>query len=124
MTGLPGLWMVSGALDNWSFPELNRTVVRRVPRMELLEEQYPDCFAPVAHRRIENPRVVDLVFRFIVHWETFTAILLCVGTVMLGLAAMSGSDGSLARCRGARLHRQLSGLSDWRPLFLLLFLPF
>jgi len=24
MTGLIGLWMVSGAFDNWRFPKLNR----------------------------------------------------------------------------------------------------
>ena len=62
MTGLIGLWMASGAIDNWRLPELNRATVARVMRLDLMEQQYPEDFAHVSHRRIDNPRVINLDF--------------------------------------------------------------
>ncbi len=97
MTGLIGLWMATGALDNWRFPELNRATVAQVMRMERMEQQYPEEFSHVAHRRVSDVRVVNLAFRLIVLWESLSAILLCLGSAMLAVAALTGGDIGFAR---------------------------
>lgn len=97
MTGLIGLWMLSGAFDNWRFPDLNRATVSRVMRLELMEEQYPEDFARVAHRRVNNPVVINIAFRLLTLWETFAAVLLCTGAALLGLAAITGTPTELGQ---------------------------
>lgn len=97
MTGLIGVWMVTGALDNWRFPELNRAAVATVLRLDRMAEQYPDDFAHVAHRRVESDGLIRIGFRIIVIWESLAAILLCLGAGMLGIAWLAGGDPALAR---------------------------
>ncbi|MEM7213363.1 MAG: DUF2165 family protein [Pseudomonadota bacterium] len=97
MTGLIGVWMVTGAVDNWRFPELNRAAVETVLRMDRMAEQYPDDFAHVAHRRVTHDGLIRIGFRIIVIWESLAALLLCIGTALLGFATLTGTDPGLAR---------------------------
>ena len=97
MTGLIGLWMVTGALDNWRFPDLNRAAVATVLRMDRLAEQYPEEFAQVAHRRLTDDGVIRLLFRIVVLWESVAALLLCVGAALLALSGLFGADPATAR---------------------------
>lgn len=97
MAALPGLWMVTGVADNWRVPELNRATVERVMRLELMERDYPDDFARVAHRRVESRAVINTAFRLIVVIETLAAILLVGGAGLLALAALGVAEPALAR---------------------------
>lgn len=97
MTGLIGLWMVTGAFDNWRFPDLNRAAVATVLRMDRMAEQYPDEFAHVAHRRLTDDGTIRALFRVVVLWESIAAILLCMGAAMLALSGLTGADPADAR---------------------------
>lgn len=96
MTGLIGLWMVTGAVDNWRFPDLNRAAVATVLRMERMAAQYPEEFAHVAHRRLTDDRVIRFLFRVVVLCETLAALLLCLGASLLAVAGLVGADPALA----------------------------
>ena len=97
MTGLVGLWMVTGAFDNWRFPDLNRAAVATVLRMDRMAEQYPEEFAQVAHRRLTDDRAIRFLFRMVVLWETIAALLLCLGALLLAFAGLVGTDPDPAR---------------------------
>ncbi|MEM9061258.1 MAG: DUF2165 family protein [Pseudomonadota bacterium] len=90
-------WLFTGALDNWLYPEMNETFTAQVLSMARLKEQYPDDYAQIAHRRIENPRVQRLLFRFIVLAETIAVLVLAAGTVLLALALFGVMTPEVAR---------------------------
>lgn len=90
-------WMLSGVIDNWMHPHLNAKVVAEVMGLDRLAEDFPDEFAKVAYRRVQNPRATRLLFYSIVAWESLAAILLTIGTVLLLIAFLSGGDTTAAR---------------------------
>jgi predicted small integral membrane protein len=76
-------WMVSAVFNNWRFPGLNKAAVAMVMTFELMELTYPEDFARVRHRKIENPRVINAVFVLMVVVETAAALLLTIGACLL-----------------------------------------
>ncbi len=83
---LPGVWLALGVLDNLRYPDINREDVARVLRLEALKE-WPEVMAHVAHRRVDNPTLVRIVFALIVTGELTATVLLLIGGVGLGGAA-------------------------------------
>ncbi|MCY4181253.1 MAG: DUF2165 family protein [Litoreibacter sp.] len=82
------VWMTIAVADNWRYPKLNEEAVAMVVRFDLMEEQYPDDFAQLAHRKIDDPRIINLLFRAMRLAETCAAMLLTFGTLtLLGAAA-------------------------------------
>lgn len=81
-------WLVVGVADNWRHPGLNLEVVASVLRLDLMEQEYPQQFALVAHRRIEDPGTVSLLFALIRWVETVSAALLLVATAALAGAGI------------------------------------
>ena len=85
MLAAPGLWLCVAAYDNWRAPALNRDLLRQVVRLELMERDYPDAFALVAHRRLDNPRLIAALFALIRWAETLCAALMLIAAGMLAL---------------------------------------
>ena len=85
-----GVWMAVAVYDNWRHPALNREAVAMVMRFDLMERGYPDDFALVAHRKVSNPKIIDLAFQTIRLMETLAAVVLLVAAGMLVLAAFGG----------------------------------
>jgi predicted small integral membrane protein len=79
-------WMVSAVYNNWRFPGLNEAAVAQVMRFELMETTFPQDYAHVRHRKIENPKIIRAVFRLMVLTETAAAVLLTVGAGLLGVS--------------------------------------
>ncbi|MEM1065518.1 MAG: DUF2165 family protein [Pseudomonadota bacterium] len=86
------IWMVVAVADNWRHPKLNEEAVAMVVRFDLMAEQFPDDFAPLAHRRIEDPRQIRLLFQAMRLAETVAAVALVAATLML-LGAAAGLAG-------------------------------
>ena len=97
LTGLLAAWMLIAARDNWSVAALNGEIVRAVLRLDRLREAYPAEYALVRHRRIEDPRAHRVAYRLIVLWETLAGIVLTLGAVLLGLAALGLAPAEAAR---------------------------
>ena len=87
LVGSLAAWMCVAVFDNWRHPKLNKDAVAMVMRFELMEKDYPDDFALVAHRKIENPKIIDWSFQGIRLAETLAAILLAVSFCLLIAAA-------------------------------------
>ncbi|MEL6645857.1 MAG: DUF2165 family protein [Pseudomonadota bacterium] len=83
-----GIWMTVAVVDNWRHPKLNEDAVAMVVRFDLMAEQFPDDFAPLAHRRIDDPRLIGLLFRAMRLAETVAAIALAAATLLLIGAAL------------------------------------
>ncbi len=83
------VWMTVAVADNWRHPKLNEEAVAMVVRFDLMAEQYPDDYLALAHRRIDDPRTIGLVFRAMRLAETLAAVLLILATLSL-LAAATG----------------------------------
>ena len=91
-----GIWMSVAVYDNWRHPYLNREAVAMVMRFDIMERDYPDDYAIVAHRKIENPTVIDLAFQTIRLAETLAAILLMAGAGLLALSALGSISADFA----------------------------
>lgn len=76
-------WLSTGLYENLFLPELNETFTSQVLGMDRMREEYPDAYAQVAYRRIENPRLRKTLFNLIVFWEALATL-----TLWLGFAAM------------------------------------
>ena len=96
---MPAAWLTMGVLDNILHPSINRGDVARVLRLGALEE-YPEVYALVSHRRIDNPVVVTWLFRLIVLAELIATILLWLATLALFAAAFGRIDSDPARALG------------------------
>ena len=88
--GFLALWLTTGVRDNILYPSLNETFTAEVMEMTRLRRDYPECYALMAHRRIESRFVQRIVFRLIVVWEAIAALALWAG-----VAALLGSAFSL-----------------------------
>ena len=90
------VWMVVAVYDNWRHPNLNREAVAMVMRFDLMERDYPDDFAFVAHRRINNPKLIDAAFQTIRFSETRAAVALTLASGLLVLAAFGNVPDTVA----------------------------
>ncbi|MEM0936372.1 MAG: DUF2165 family protein [Pseudomonadota bacterium] len=95
-----GTWMAVAVADNWRHPKLNEEAVATVVRFDLMAQQYPEDFASVAHRRIEDRRMIGLMFRAMRLAETVAALLLFLAAALLIGAAFDMVDGSVATVTG------------------------
>jgi len=83
-------WLTTGVYENLFFPDLNATFTTEVLDMTRMREDYPDAYARVAHRRVTNPAIQTLLFRFIVAWEVLAVTALWVGFMTM-LSALFGA---------------------------------
>ncbi len=104
-------WITAGVKDNIQHPEMNRALTSMVLRMERMEELYPEHFEIIKHRRIEDPRVQNLAYGFIVLCETAATILLWIGVGFLVSALAGGA--SLATGKAAAMIGALAFTSVW-----------
>jgi len=91
------VWMIVAVADNWRHPKLNEEAVAMVVRFDLMAAEYPEDFASIAHRRIEDPRVIGLLFRAMRLAETVAAAVLALSTVLLVGAAVGLVAASIAQ---------------------------
>ena len=91
-----GTWMAVAVADNWRHPKLNEEAVATVVRFDLMAEQYPEDFQPLAHRRIEDPVVIRRLFHAIRAAETAAAVALFLSAILLVLAAGGAASTLLA----------------------------
>ncbi len=82
------VWMTLAVADNWVHPRMNEESVAVVVRMDFLAKDYPEDYAMIAHRRIDDPRTISLLFQVIRLAETLAAGVLILSTLLLGLAAL------------------------------------
>jgi predicted small integral membrane protein len=83
-----GVWMAVAVYDNWVHAALNRAGVAMVMGLEIMARDFPEEFAVVAHRRVTDPRLVDLAFQAIRITETLAAGALLVSALALAGAAL------------------------------------
>lgn len=86
-------WLSTGLYENVFLPDLNETFTAQVLGMDRMREEYPEAYALVEHRRIENPRLRLNLFKLIVAWEGLATVALWIGFVamlfaVLGVAAV------------------------------------
>ena len=94
------VWMIVAVADNWRHPKLNEDAVAMVVRFDLMAEQFPHEFAPLAHRRIDDPKQIGLLFRAMRMAETVAALGLVVATLLLIGAAFGALAAPLAQGAG------------------------
>ena len=81
-------WMIVAVTDNWQHPDINLAGVAMVMRFDLMARDWPDDYAHVAHRRIDDPRLHRLAFRAIVTAETVAAVALVSSGLLFLLSAI------------------------------------
>ncbi|MEM1232720.1 MAG: DUF2165 family protein [Pseudomonadota bacterium] len=91
------VWAIVAVGDNWRFPKMNRDAVATVVRMDLLEADFPDDFAQVAHRRVADPKRIDFLFELIRMAETVSAVTLCLSVLVLFFSAFGAADADFAQ---------------------------
>jgi len=91
-----GVWMTVAVIDNWRHPALNREAVAMVMRFDLMERDFPDDFAIVAHRKIDDDRTIDLTFHTIRLAETLAAFLLLCAAGLLVLTSVGAASEAVA----------------------------
>ena len=101
--GAVGVWMSVAVRDNWQHPDLNLKAVAMVMRMDFMEKEYPEEFAVVAHKRVEDPALHRRAYRTIVTFETIAAAALLLSAALLFLAAIGiiGADTARILASGA-----------------------
>ena len=97
-TGLIAAWLTLGVRDNLLYPSVNETYTAEVLEMRRMRDEYPEAFAPVAHRAITNRRVQLWAFRAVVAAELAAALILWAGVVALirALVGTATVDGARA----------------------------
>ncbi|MEM7427469.1 MAG: DUF2165 family protein [Pseudomonadota bacterium] len=104
-------WITAGVKDNIQHPDMNRTFTSMVLRMERMEELYPEHFEIVKHRRIKEPRLLNMAYGFIVLCESIAALLLWAGAVFLLFALVGWAQPETAK--SAALVGALAFTSVW-----------
>ena len=92
----PGFWMAVAVYDNWRHPKLNVDAVAMVLRFDQMAEEFPDEFDVVGHRRISEPRHIDLIFQAIRLFESLAAVTLLMAALLLFGAAIGAVPTGLA----------------------------
>ncbi len=91
-----GVWMAVAVADNWRHPRLNEEAVAMVVRFDLMAREYPDDYAHLAHRRIDDPATIRRLFHAIRLIETTAAAALFISASLLVLAAAGAASAALA----------------------------
>ena len=97
LTASLAAWLFAGVRDNYLYPDMNREAVRMILQFDLMQADWPDEYAHVRHRRVEDLGLIRLAFRAIVIWETLACGLLVVGLVALLMALFGTADPATAR---------------------------
>lgn len=82
-TGLIAAWLTLGVRDNILHPSVNEIYTAEVMEMTRMRQDYPDAFAPVAHRAVTNRRTQLLAFRAVVTAELIATLILWAGVIGL-----------------------------------------
>ena len=96
-TTLIAAWLTLGVRDNLLHPSVNETYTAEVMEMRRMRDEYPDAFAPVAHRAVTDRRLQLLAFRAVVAAELIATLVLWAGAVALVLALAEWAPLSGAR---------------------------
>lgn len=96
-TGFLAAWMFTGVKDNWLHPDLNGAIVGIILRIEKMQQDFPQEYAQIKHRRVEDERVHRSIFRFIVLWESLALVVLALATAMMVLALVGLLAPDMAR---------------------------
>ncbi|WP_159089112.1 DUF2165 domain-containing protein [Tateyamaria sp. Alg231-49] len=93
-TSLIAAWLTLGVRDNILHPSVNETYTAEVMEMTRLKAEYPDAYAPLAHRAISDRRLQQLAFRLVVGVELLAAVVLWIGTValLMGIAGTGSAE--------------------------------
>ena len=97
-TGLIAAWLTLGVRDNLLHPSVNEVYTAEVMEMTRMRDEYPDAFAPVAHRAVTDRRLQLLAFRAVVAAELVATLLLWAGVVGLLMALMGTGTVAGGRC--------------------------
>ena len=97
LTACLAAWMITGVYDNWRHPDLNRASVEMVVRFQLMSTEYPEDYAYLKHRKIENPKIIRALFQFLVLYESMAAIVLSAGSVLMVAGLAGAADIEFAR---------------------------
>ena len=89
-TSLIAAWLTLGVRDNILHPSVNETYTAEVMEMSRMRDEYPEAFAPVAHRAVTDRRVQLWAFRLVVAAEAVATLLLWAGVIGL-LMALAGT---------------------------------
>ncbi|MEM9854201.1 MAG: DUF2165 family protein [Pseudomonadota bacterium] len=89
-------WMIVAVADNWRHPKLNEDAVAVVVRFDAMAREFPDEFALLAHRRIEDAGTIRLMFRAIRLAETVAAMALSASVILLALASIGLAGSAFA----------------------------
>lgn len=81
-------WLTLGVRNNILYAAANESLTAEVLAMTRMQAQYPDMFAPVAHRAITDRRLQLRAFRGVVIAEALATLILWAGAVALLLAAV------------------------------------
>lgn len=90
-------WMTTAVKDNLLHPSINRDFAAMVLRMDRMAEMFPEDYARMKHRRIANPKMLNVAYGLIVTGEVVATLALWVGVVWLGLALAGAADPETAR---------------------------
>lgn len=96
-TAFLALWLTTGVRDNILYPMVNETFTAEVMDMSRIRQDYPDAYAQVAHRRIENRAMQRGAFWLVVAWEALATLALWGGTIVMVLALFDGVALGLAK---------------------------
>lgn len=94
---LQALWLTTGVRDNILHPLVNETFTAEVMDMARIRADYPEAYAHVAHRRVENRKLQKLAFRLVVVWEALATLVLWAATLLLTLTLFGLFDSSTAK---------------------------
>lgn len=85
-TGAITAWLTTGVRDNIQYPSQNEAYTAEVLDMRRLQADFPEAYAPVAHRAITERKTQMRAFQLIVAVELVATVLLWLGTGALILA--------------------------------------
>lgn len=93
-------WLTTGVYENLFFSSLNSTFTAEVLDMKRMREEYPEAYAMVSYRRIQDPGMQRFLFALIVFWEVIATLGLWIGTLALIFAVIGQIDGETAKGLG------------------------
>lgn len=85
-TGLIAAWLTLGVRDNILHPAVNETYTAEVMAMSRMRDEFPEAFAPVAHRAVTNRTLQLWAFRVVVGAELLATLVLWAGVVAFLMA--------------------------------------
>ena len=65
--------------------------------MRRIQEDFPEAYAPVAHRAVKNRTLQIWAFRTVVLFEAIACVVLLAGGIALCFALLGWTDASLAK---------------------------